>query len=102
AADSLVQGKLAPPDRAKQRAVKLGDFTALRPFRRRGAFSTGRKGRERTLARSRERAVGGGRLMPATPSILLVLSPLPRGLRQNATVRHSSPTSRRSSCCWRP
>src|SRR6185437_4921590 len=60
AADSLVQGKLAPPDRPKKRAVKLGDFTALRPFRRRGAFSTGRKGRERTLARPRERVVGGG------------------------------------------
>jgi hypothetical protein len=26
----------------KKRAVKLGDLTALRPFRRRGAFSTGR------------------------------------------------------------
>src|SRR6185437_13819871 len=50
----------APPDRPKKRAVKLGDFTALRPFRRRGAFSTGRKQRERTLARPRERVVGGG------------------------------------------
>jgi hypothetical protein len=30
------------PVRRKKRAVKLGDLTALRPFRRRGAYSTGR------------------------------------------------------------
>jgi hypothetical protein len=28
--------------RRKKRAVKLGDFTALLPFRQRGAYSTGR------------------------------------------------------------
>jgi hypothetical protein len=41
--------------------VKLGDFTALRPFRRRGAYSTGRYSKGAGfVARPPERAVGGG------------------------------------------